>query len=181
MFVAVVGLGVAEAASSRTWLAECRDGRAELVASVGDGGIDPHLGLPWTDGPDPVLVTLGAALSATRWYGVDGEVPGTPFPHPFVRNHWNDEGTTAFVAAPCEGDLCGSQRLVLGPCVGDGTIWATARFTVAADRVLKLAGGETIALVPSDAVPNVVVEQVVVTRPDGRVESADVEIEGGGC
>lgn len=193
MLTMVLGLALDATAAERTYLAVCRDGRAELVASVGDGGIDPHLGQPWTAGPDPALVALADLLSTTRWYDAEGELAGTPFPAPFVRNHWNDQGTTAYLAAACEGELCGLQRLVLGPCLGGGQVWSTAPFIAGIapepvlDRVatgparwLRLDSGETVALVPA-AAANVTVEVVVVTRPDGVVEQTEVEIEGAGC
>lgn len=126
-------VGVAEIASAnaqgldRAYVATCRDGRAELVASVGADGVRSELGAAWSDGPDPRLAALAAELSGATWYSGAVPLAGTPFPAPFARNTWNDGPTTAFAAAPCD-DLCGDQLLVLGPCPSgaDGGVWSTS-------------------------------------------------------
>lgn len=111
----------------RTYVATCRDGRAELVASVGADGVRSELGHAWSDGPDARLEALAGELSRATWYHGRNAAPGTPFPAPFARNTWNDGPTTAYAAAPCD-DLCGDQLLVLGPCRSgaDGGVWSTA-------------------------------------------------------
>jgi hypothetical protein len=133
--VSVVGIGWALAAAAiadegggdRVYLATCREGRAELVASVGADGLRPEVGPAWDDAPDPALAALGARLAEAAWYRYRTPLP-EPFA-PFVRSTWNDPGSTAEVPAPCT-DLCGDQLLVLGACPAgaEGGLWATAPF-----------------------------------------------------
>lgn len=118
-------------------IAACVEGRADLVATwTPEAGFDAHDGTPWAQDLDPALVALGDDLAVAPWFVELALLPGTPFPAPFARSHWNDD-SGPYAAEPCDG-ICGAQRLVLGPCPG---------------------GAATVATVPLEPVPSPFVEQ----------------------
>jgi hypothetical protein len=177
-------------------IAVCVEGRAELLASLHEGELDPMRGQPWEEGEDSTLLAAGLELTQQTWY--DGEQPleGTPFPTPFLRSDWNDGGSTAWSAADCEGP-CGDQRVVLGACPGAGPFTTRpVQRAVGAVPVealpegwqalspahwLRPDGGQLVGILPVAPSEHVHGVLLLISRPDGTSFTEYVRLDGRGC